>query len=66
MALKTLILDVRVGETVSVSGPASFKVESKSGNSTRLAVMADESVKITRPTSVAAQQAQQGIKRGRE
>lgn len=64
MALKTLTLDVRVGETVTMSGPASVRVEQKSGSSARLSIMADESVKIDRPgANPAAQQAALGIRR---
>lgn len=63
MALKTLSLDVRVGESVSISGPASVRLESKSGTSARLSVMADESVRIERAQAQpAAQQAARGVK----
>lgn len=62
MTLKTLSLDVRVGESVSISGPASIRLESKSGTSARLSVMADESVRIERAQAQpAAQQAAIGI-----
>ena len=65
MALKTLTVDVRVGETVTVSGPASIRLESKSGGLARLSVMADESVKIGRPDpNPAAQQAARGVRAG--
>lgn len=63
MALKTLTLDVRVGDTVTMTGPASIKLEAKSGGTARLSIMADESVKIERPmANPAAQQAAMGIK----
>lgn len=63
MALKTLTLDVRVGETVTLSGPASIRVEEKSGNAAKLAIMADDSVRIERPRqNPAAQQAAMGIR----
>jgi len=63
MALKTLNVNVRVGEAITMTGPASIKLESKSGSQARLAIMADESVKIDRPmANPAAQQAVMGIK----
>ena len=63
MALKTLTVDVRVGETVTMTGPASIKLENKTGSQARLSIMADESVKIERPmANPAAQQAAMGIK----
>lgn len=63
MALKVLTIDLRAGETVAVNGPASFRLESKSGSVARVSVMADESVKIDRPQpGPAAQQAVRGIK----
>lgn len=63
MALKTLTVDVRVGETVTMTGPASIKLENKTGSQARLSIMADESVKIERPmVNPAAQQAVMGIK----
>jgi hypothetical protein len=63
MALKTLSLDLRVGETVTLSGPASIRLESKSGTMARVSVMADESVKIDRPgPAPAARQAALGVK----
>lgn len=49
MALKTLTIDLKVGQTIQVSGPAAIKLESKSGTQARLSVMADESVVIERP-----------------
>lgn len=49
MALKTLSITIKVGETIAVTGPASFKLESRSGANAKLAVMADESVRIERP-----------------
>lgn len=62
MALKTLALDLKTGETVSIAGPASIRLEQKSGTSARLSIMADESVQIDRPRqSPAAQQAAMGI-----
>lgn len=64
MALKTLNLDLKVGETVTLTGPASVRLESKSGGMARLAIMADESVRIERPHNPAAQQAAQGINAG--
>ena len=65
MALKTLTLDVRVGETVTLSGPASIRVEEKSGTSAKLAIMADDTVRIDRQrVNPAAQQAALGIRRG--
>lgn len=64
MALKTLNLDLKVGETVTLTGPASVRLESKSGALARLAIMADESVRIERPHNPAAQQAAQGINAG--
>lgn len=61
MALKTLSITIKPGETVSVSGPASFKLESRSGAGAKLAVMADESVRIERPGGLAGSAfAQQG------
>lgn len=63
MALKTLTVDVRMGETVTMTGPASIKLENKTGSVARLSIMADESVKIERPmANPAAQQAVMGIK----
>lgn len=53
MALKTLSITVRVGEAININGPASLKLESRSGNSAKLSVMADESVRIDRPNSQA-------------
>lgn len=61
MALKTLSVDVRVGETVTIGGPASIRLEAKSGGTARLSIMADESVKIARPRNPAADQARAGI-----
>ena len=62
MALTTLALDLKAGETVSINGPASIRLESKSGTSARLSIMADESVQIDRPrANPAAQQAAQGL-----
>lgn len=46
-----------------MTGPASIKLENKTGNQARLSIMADESVKIERPmANPAAQQAVMGIK----
>lgn len=66
MALKTLTIDLKVGQTIQVSGPAAIKLESKSGTQARLAVMADESVAIDRPSKDAGghRLAQQGTKKG--
>ena len=62
MALKTLALDLKPGETVSLSGPASIRLEQKSGGNARLSIMADESVRIDRPRqNPAAQSAAMGI-----
>lgn len=66
MALQTLTIDLKVGQTIQVSGPAAIKLESKSGTKARLAVMADESVAIDRPSKEDSGQkfAQQGTKKG--
>lgn len=53
MALKTLSITIKVGEVITVNGPASLKLESRSGNSAQLSVMADESVRIDRPGTTA-------------
>ena len=62
MALKTLAIDLKAGETVTLNGPASIRLEHKSGGNARLSIMADESVKIDRPQpNRAAQSAAMGI-----
>jgi len=63
MALKTLSITIRVGESITVSGPASMRLESRSGASAKLSVMADESVRIERPNARAGSElAKQGTR----
>ena len=65
MALKTLHVNLREGETLTVSGQASFRLESKAagGNAVRVSVMADESVTINRPEkNRGAQMATMGVR----
>lgn len=55
MALKRLSIELRVGESVSVSGPATVQLVDKSGSRARLTVAVDESVRVERPRRVSSQ-----------
>lgn len=60
---KTLAMDVRVGETVSIdSGRVHVKVAEKSGQRVRLVFAADADIRIERQRPPAAVAAQSGVR----
>lgn len=62
--MPTLHVDLKVGETVRVSGPATFTLEEKSGQRARLNIQADANVRIERVgLNSGAEQAKLGIRR---
>lgn len=63
MTTKTLSIELRIGESVSFSGPAAFRLEDKSGSRARLMVTAEDDVQIERPKKhhTGADQAKAGL-----
>jgi hypothetical protein len=49
METTSLTIDLRAGETVSVDGPAEFRLIEKTGTRAKIMVVADKSVTINRP-----------------
>lgn len=64
--MPSMSMDLRVGESVSVSGPAKITLQEKSGGRARLKIVADEGVTIERSQKQAsgADLAQQGVRPG--
>lgn len=61
--MTSMHVDLRVGESVKISGPATVMLEEKSGQRARLTIQADPGVKIERTARTSgADQARLGIR----